>query len=320
MAIMTLNNNIMFLVLTGIYEPSAIQQLPDGCFLVVEDEKKHPFSLVTINPDGSVSSTPVSPGLLKSGDDFWKLDDLEGLALDQSGYIFALTSHSRDGDGDERKSRDKLVRFRLEGDRVVAPVVAKGLKHALVAMHPVLAHAAEIRDVKNGGGLNIEALEISPDQQRLLIGFRSPLLDDRAIIACIENPSAIFEAGEPPRIAAELETLDLGGHGIRGMSYIPSLGGYLVISGPVTREQVHFQLWFWSGQSGEPPRRVTVPGLQGFEHAEGVSPAVIDGRQRIMIVSDDGNRKEGSFAHYLLLDPGQLKIVSCPATGNSSME
>jgi hypothetical protein len=82
-----------------------------------------------------------------------------------------------------------------------------------------------------------------------------------------------------------------------------------VISGPVTREQVHFQLWFWSGQSGESPRRVTVPGLQGFAHAEGVSPAVIDGLQRIMIVSDDGNRKEGRFARYLLLDPEQLKIV-----------
>ena len=148
----------------------------------------------------------------------------------------------------------------------------------------------------------------APISRRLLIGFRSPLLDDRAIIACVENPSAIFETGEPPRIAAKLETLDLGGNGIRGMSYIPLLGGYLVISGPVAREQVHFQLWFWSGQSGEPARRVTVPGLQGFEHAEGVSPAVIDGRQRIMIVSDDGSREEGRFARYLLLDPGQLKI------------
>ncbi len=55
--------------------------------------------------------------------------------------------------------------------------MVKGLKPALVAAHPVLAAAAAIRDVKADGGLNIEALEISPDQQRLLIGFRSPLLD-----------------------------------------------------------------------------------------------------------------------------------------------
>jgi hypothetical protein len=304
---MTLIN--IFIFLAGIYEPSAIQQLPDGRFLVVEDEKKHPFSLVAINPDGSVRATPLSPGLWESGDDFWKLDDLEGLALDQSGYIYALTSHSRDGEGDEKKSRNKLVRFRLEGDHVVSPVVVKGLKPALVATHPVFAHAAEIQDVKNGGGLNIEALEISPDQKTLLVGFRSPLLGHQAIIASIENPSALFETGEPPRIAAKLETLDLGGNGIRAMSYIPVLSGYLIVSGPVAREQIQFQLWFWNGLSGAPARHVTAPEVQGFEHAEGVSPAIIDGQQRIMIVSDDGSRAEGRFARYLLLDPSQLKIA-----------
>lgn len=304
---MTLIN--IFIFLTGIYEPSAIQQLPDGRFLVVEDEKKHPFSLVTINPDGSVGATPLSLGLLKAGDDFRKLDDLEGLALDRSGNLYAMTSHSRDRDGEEKKSRYKLVRFRVEGDHVASPTVVKGLKPALIATHPVLAQAAGIEDVKDDGGFNIEALEISPDQQTMFIGFRSPLLDDQAIIACVENPSAIFEAGEPPRIAAKLETLDLGGNGIRGMSYIPILDGYLITSGPVSREQVHFQLWFWSGQPGAPARRVTVPGLPGFEHAEGVCPAVIDGRQRIMIVSDDGSREEGRFARYLLLDPEQLQIA-----------
>src|SRR5512139_3937299 len=196
---MALNNIFMFLALTGIHEPSAVQQLADGRFLVVEDEKKHPFSLVTLSPDGSVSSTPLRPGLFEGSDDFWKLDDLEGITLDRAGNIYALTSHSRDGDGDEKKSRDKLVRFRLEGERVRAPVVAKGLKPALAAAHPVLAHAAEIRDVKNEGGLNIEALEITPDnspaQQRLLIGFRSPLLEGRAIIASVDNPAALFETG-----------------------------------------------------------------------------------------------------------------------------
>ena len=309
MTVMTLNNIPMFLTLTGIYEPSAIRQLADGRFLVVEDEKQHPFSLVTISSDGSVSSTPLGPGPLETGDAFWKLDDLEGVALDRSGYIYALTSHSRDSDGDEKKSRDKLVRFRIEGDRAVALVLAKGLKPALVAAHPALSSAAEIRDVKTGGGLNIEALELSPDQQRLLIGFRSPLLDNRAIIACLENPTAIFETGEPPRISSTLETLDLGGNGIRGMSYLPSLDGYLVISGPVAREQAQFQLWFWSGHRGEPARPVTVSGLPGFAHAEGINPAMIDGRQRLIIISDDGNRKEGRFARFVLLDPGQLQIA-----------
>lgn len=306
---MPLNNLLVFLALTGIYEPSAVQQLPDGRFLVVEDEKKHPLSLFTLDADGSVRSTPLGPGLFQGDDEFWKLDDLEGLALDRAGFIYALTSHSRDGDGDEKKSRDKLVRFHIDGERVVDTTVVKGLKPALTAAHLVLARAAEIRDVKNSGGLNIEALEITPDQQHLLIGLRSPLFDKRAIIARVENPAAVFDKGEKPRISATLQTLDLGGNGIRGMSYIPSLGGYLVISGPVAREQVHFQLWFWNGQPDAPAKRVTAPRVQGFEHAEGVSPAVIDGKQRIMIVSDDGSREEGRYARYLLLDPAQLQIA-----------
>jgi hypothetical protein len=304
------NAPLRFLPLTGVYEPSAIQQLADGRFLIVEDEKQHPLSLVTFGHDGQVSSSPLVPGWLEPRDGFWKLDDLEALALARSGHVYALTSHSRDGKGEEKKSREKLVRFRVEGGRVVDAAVSRDLKTALTAAHPVLAAAAEIRDVKAEGGLNIEALEMTPDQTGLLVGFRSPLLDNQAVIAHVENPAAIFESDEAPRIAATLELLDLDGNGVRGMAHVAALDGYLLIGGPVARERVQFRLWFWSGRSGDPARPVSVPGLEGFEHAEGVSPAVIEGRQKIVLVSDDGSRAEGRCARYLLLDPAQLRIAS----------
>ncbi len=306
---MTQNTTTHFLDLAGIFEPSAIQQLPDGRFLVVEDEKQFPFSLVRIGLDGHVSSVPLNTESAKAGEASLKLDDLEALALDPSGYLYALTSHSRDGDGDEKKSRDKLIRFQIDGQRLVAPMVVHGLKPALAAAHPVLAAAAQIHDVKGDGGLNIEALEISPDQQQLWIGFRSPLQGPRAIIASVENPAALFESGESPKISATLQTLDLGGDGIRGMAFIAALHGYLLISGPADSADVHFGLWFWSGLADAAPRRVTVPGLPGFAHAEGVSPAVIDGEPRIVIVSDDGSRESGRCARFLLLDPAQLHIA-----------
>jgi len=298
-----------FQPLTGIYEPSAIQQLPDGRLLVVEDEKTHPLSLVTFGSDGRVGTSALKAGLFQMFSDFWKLDDLEGLALDREGFVYAITSHSRDDDGEEKKSRERLVRFRIDGGRVVDAKVVDGLKSALAARHPVLAAAARVRNVKAGGGLNIEALEISPDQKRLLIGLRSPLHDGRALVASVENPSGIFESDEAPRIAAVLEELDLGGHGIRGMSYVSALGAYLVIGGPASRERAEFDLWLWSGHRGAPVRRVTVPGLRGFERAEGVSRAVINGVEQVIIVSDDGNRKAGRFASYLLLDPAALQTA-----------
>ena len=143
-----------------------------------------------------------------------------------------------------------------------------------------------------------------------MIGFRSPLQGSQAIIASIENPAAVFDAKAAPQISNTLQTLDLGGHGIRGMSYVAAMNGYLVISGPAARADHAFGLWFWSGQADAPARRVTVSGLAGFERAEGVCRAVIDGVTKIVIVSDDGNRKQGRFARFVLLDLAQLEIAA----------
>jgi hypothetical protein len=306
---MTTQTAPAFQPLTGTFEPSAIQQLPDGRFLVVEDEKSHPFSVLTIDAAGGVEHSALRPGLLQMFSTFWALDDLEGLTLGRNGMLYAITSHSRNDDGKEDPAREKLVCFRIDGEHVVSPMVVGDLKRVMTATHPVLAAAAKIKEVKSAGGLNIEALEITPDQQRLLIGFRSPLRDGRALIASIDNPTGIFAAGEAPRMSAALAELDLGGHGIRALSYIPALGDYLVIGGPVSREPAQFDLWRWSGQEGAPARRVTVPGLQGLEHAEGISAAVFGGVEKIVIVSDDGSRKARRHASYVLLDPGMLKTA-----------
>lgn len=71
------------------------------------------------------------------------------------------------------------------------------------------ALTSQSRDVKDAGGLNIGALEMSLNHQQLWIGFRSPLQGRRAIIASVENPMTIFESGESPRITVSLQTLVL---------------------------------------------------------------------------------------------------------------
>lgn len=298
---------LAFAPLTGLYEPSAIQQLADGRFLVVEDEKDFPFSLIELSDACQVSRIPLNPEPLEGDEAFGKLNDLEALTLDHAGRIYAITSHSRDGGGAEKRSRDKLVRFRIVADRVATPELATGLKAALIAAHPLLAAAAAIEDVKGAGGLNIEALEITPDELRLLVGFRSPLRDGLALIAAIEDPDALFGGQTPAHITTHLISLDLGGHGLRGMAYFPSLGGYLLISGPVTREAAQFQLWFWGGEPGSATRRMTIPGLSGLQRAEGICPAHRDGHEYIVLVSDDGDRKSGRFASHIILDPSALQ-------------
>lgn len=296
----------MFRPLTGIYEPSAIQQLPDGRFLVAEDEKEFPFALVTLHADGSAGSVPLQLADDAAGG-VGKLADLEALTGDAVGNVYAITSHSRNNRGEEKKSREKLLRFRVEGNRMVSPVVVTGLKAALGAAHPGLAKAAAILDVKSDGGLNIEALEMAPDGQRLLIGFRSPLLGGHAILASLDNPAAAFE-GDVARISPELVTLECGGDGLRALSWVPALNGYLLVSGPVSKEPVQFRLWLWRGQAGDQPRPASVDNLPGFENAEGICPAIVAGAPKIMVVSDDGSRAEGRPARYLLLDIAQIRV------------
>ncbi len=307
---MTTSSPATFKPLTGIYEPSAVVQLPDGRFLVAEDERDHALSVLTLGANGRVSSTALRPGLLQIFSPFWPLDDLEGLAVDQSGWVYGITSHSRDDKGKQQDAREKLVRFRIESDQVVDRQVGTGLKRSMTTEFPALAAAAKLREAKADGGFNIEGLAISPDQRRLLVGFRSPLQDACALVASVENLAAVFDAGEAPRLSSQLDLLDLDGHGIRGLSYIPSLHGYLVIGGPVAREDEQFGLWFWSGQAGAKARRATVAGLAGFRRAEGVSAVTIGGAEHILIVSDDGDRSKKRPSHFLLLKPAQLQIAA----------
>jgi len=48
-----------------IYEPSGVQQLPDGRFVVVEDEAVHPLDVFSLQPDGRVFEQPVCRGIIE---------------------------------------------------------------------------------------------------------------------------------------------------------------------------------------------------------------------------------------------------------------
>ena len=291
-----------------IYEPSGVQQLADGRFVVVEDEAGHPLDLFTLRPDGELIEAPLYRGSLfgwvSPNRALASLEDLEAVATDDQGRIYAITSHSRKENGKRADGRERLVRFGLDGERVVDMRVLRGLRKEISARHKGLRKAAKIRDVKDDGGFNIEGLSFDADSRRLLIGLRSPLAGSNAIIVALENPQAVFDGDERPRISEQLIELDLAGGGIRGMSYDPHLGGFLIIS---RKPDKAFKLWLWRGDAGEAPQRVRIPGLKNLRQAEGVTPVRLDGRAvGILIVSDDGFGVKGKPGHYLFLRYDQL--------------
>ncbi len=293
----------------GVYEPSGVHQLADGRVLIVEDEVSRPFSLLTFSPGGEITSMiRLEPSSLfgKNGPyrQFRKLNDLEGVTADGKGYIYAVTSHSYSEDGAYSENRGKLVRFRIAGEQITEPVVVTGLKDALFRSFPELKREAGEK------GINIEGLAFDTRQGNMLIGFRFPRDEqNNALIAIISDPGALFSAEPVFRFEPDLVRLDLNGGAIRGMSYDPRLRGYLVVAGDAEKGgSRQNQLWFWSGVSGSSPRKAVVTGLSGMANAEGVAPLRMDDYSRILVVSDDGNKKRGENAHFLLIDYDRLRL------------
>jgi hypothetical protein len=302
-----------FSPLSGIFEPSGIQQLPDGRFLVIEDEKEFPFSVFALDPEGRMAGSPQP---LSSPE---KLNDLEGLTLGPSGHLYAITSHSRDGDGEVKKARRRLVRFRVDGNAIVDFAVFDQLLPALTQAHPALEAASRIEDVKGDGGLNVEALEMSPDGGELLVGLRGPLIGGQAVIAAIAHADALFAPAGNSLLDAALNRIfdrqadvaitvrlaDLGGQGIRSLAWIPGFDAYLVVSGPLGRKEEAFGLWRWDGRDGH-PRRMRITGTSGMARTEGLTAARVGGLEKLFFVSDDGDRAAGRPANHLLVDLGRL--------------
>ena len=204
-------------------------------------------------------------------------------------------------------SRQSFARFRLNGECMEEAAVVTDLKKALAAAHPALAAAAAVEDTNTG--FNIEGFSFDGDGRRALFGFRAPLADNKAIVVALDNPAAVFTEDAAPQIS-EAMLLDLGGDGIRGMAWLPKVNGYL-ISGRTTAPAGNgpFRLWFWSGDPNAKPRPVTIDALKTVRRAEAIAPVVVGGEERILLVSDEGNRDEGKASQIALIAYERLRIA-----------
>jgi len=220
--------------------------------------------------------------------------DLEGAARLGS-HLFFIGSHGRNAEGKFAPNRHRFFALELTeraGKMSVQPVgkpytslvadLSRDPKYA--RFH--LAEAAE-RAPKSPGGLNIEALA-ETSTGGLLIGFRSPIPEHRALLAPLLNPEEVLK-GQPPRFGDPI-LLDLGGLGLRDMCSTPQ--GYYLLAGPDTgHAQSHLdsRLFTWAGGESLP---APVAGLPFHKvNPEGIFFLNVNDRSDFMIISDDGKRK-----------------------------
>lgn len=295
----------------SVYEPSGAQLLPDGRLLIVEDEMIQSIIVAAIRDDGCIAVQPLRRGFVLD----WivgkpilgKTDDLEGVAIDGKGYVYAVTSHTKIMSQSIDKSREKLVRFRIEGNQIIDPRETTELKAIILKQHESLFDTSLFRK-KRQIGFNIEGLSFDQKKNKLLIALRSPLIDDRAVIVVLENPTAVFDQAAKPEISDQLILLDLDKGGIRGLVFDPHLNGFLVLSRREDKKSKSFKLWLWDGDITHQPRRIKFKGSDAIEHAEGITPVLVNGKERLLVVVDDGSSIKRKGGHYVLLNYEALRI------------
>ncbi|MEJ7600286.1 MAG: DUF3616 domain-containing protein [Kofleriaceae bacterium] len=132
-------------------------------------------------------------------------------------------------------------------------------------------------------GTNIEAIAIKPNGE-LVIGFRNPRAGDQAIVVTLTHPSqAILGATAKFGGAAKLE---LGGLGLRGMTYSPAHGAILIIAGSHASGGP-FKLFRWSGELAAAPTFVTDIATPADSAPEAI--VAYDGTTDVQIVFDQGD-------------------------------
>lgn len=294
---------------SDIYEPSAVQQMPDGRILVVEDEASRAVNILTFGDDGRLVEDNALD--LKVTRGFGRtLSDLEGLSVDDDGFIYAITSHSPTKKDDRKPEREQLLRFQIKGGQVGDIGSYTGLHTALGGAEALKASILE----KTGEEIdfheiNIEGLSFHKATGNLLLGMRSPMVGADSLIIVIENPEEVLAGSAAPQFGDPI-MLDLQGGGIRALSYDPVLGSFLIVNEIEDAEGDKMsQMWSWTGDPADPPTALEMPGMIDLNNVESVDSVTVGGEDRLLIMSDEGDPKKDRPAKYLLLDYAQLPAL-----------
>ena len=219
--------------------------------------------------------------------------DIEGATLIGK-RIYWITSHGTNKNGDHSPSRHRFFATDIETNGNT--VNLKPFGTPFLGLIQALENSTELKDYHLGkaaenppkaeNGLSIEGLTKTPEGN-LLIGFRNPIPGKKALLVPLENPQAVIDGNEKPKLGQPI-LLDLGGLGIRSIEYSDAKKTYFIIAGPYDNND-GFQLYQWSGKPTEAPGLINGIDFQGL-HPETlvVYPEEMTG---IQILSDDGAEK-----------------------------
>lgn len=286
----------------GMADASAIEMLGPDYFVVANDEDNFLRIYRRDYLDQPVRSIDLTRFLNVDG----KGSEVDLEACARIGdTVFWISSHGRNRSGEAAEPRHRLLATKV-GTVVGVPWVHPvgipytGLLEALLEdprfAHLGLKEAATLAP-KTPGGLNIEGLTATLDGA-LLIGFRNPTPQGKALVIPLLNPFQVI-GGQAPSFGDPL-LLPLGGQGIRGLTSLAT--GYWILAGPIDGAG-EIELFRWSGQGSDPSPWPNA-NLTGFK-AEGIALLEESNRLSLVLVSDDGTQPVGGRPAKRLKNPDQ---------------
>jgi len=298
------------LVFSGICDASAAAAVDSDLFVVANDEDNLLRFYRLSRPGAPVHVYEVGPPARKKNQSAEM--DIEGAAR-IGNRVFWIGSHGQNADGEFAPNRHRLFALDISNSADGVRVRPVGTPYtnlvADMAREPKLArfrleHAAQVKP-KAHGGLNIEALTDTPEET-LLIGFRNPVPQNRALLVPLLNPNEVI-TGKSARFGDPI-LLDLGGLGLRGIGSTP--GGYYLIAGPVQGD-AESRLFFWRGGDAAPELvpNITLAGL----NPEGICFHDSDDHTDFLVLSDDGTRNlHGEDCRDLPASERRFRVARVP--------
>jgi pSer/pThr/pTyr-binding forkhead associated (FHA) protein len=268
----------------GSYEASGVVAVPgtEGV-LFVDDNRPGEVLWMQVNDAGQQSGDVKIIPLGVT------VEDPEGITTDGS-YFYIVGSQSKL----EAGKVGGLVRFTFDAasQTVTKAEAISGLREFLIENVPELKNMADVKSQE--GGLNIEGIAWDPDPEhrRLLLGLRSPQVNNNALIVALKmrDPNGSFTIDNMQLASPNAIQLALGSMGIRDIQYDSRLKAFLIISGaPEHGEKANFTLWEWNGNADQSnadarPREETTLDMK--MKPEGVTRLRVGGKEFIFIVGD----------------------------------
>lgn len=282
----------------GVCDASGAVAIDARRFLVADDESNS-LRLFELDKPDAVATFDMS-GFLRPDEAKPESDMEAGTWLD--GKAYWITSHGRNKTAKERVSRHRLFATDVKVDGSDVTVTGSGQPYTQL-LDDLLADSrlakyrlaeAATRKPKAEGALNIEGLVGTPEKS-LLVGFRNPIPDGKALLVPILNPSEVVAGTARSKLGPAIE-LDLAGLGIRDITYDAAQKQYWIIAGHYDSGG-EFKLFRWSGKPSAAPqldREIEFNKHKLNPEIVCLFPASKTQPTTLRIFSDDGTKRVGT--------------------------